>query len=194
MEQAEKFSNELINYLEVRWEDGIERKMPQKINNELFKECKDFIQKNGGFPSSGMLKHKGWAFESALFYLLYTDQKIKILIDAHKIKPNDSRTLKLLGLEYFNLSCYNQAIGCLKKALQLGLDANPNATFELLGSCYDFINNTTEAKKWFIKSTRVDVNFIYTKYGSIKNYALLAFKRNVNLSENYDQNTIKHWN
>jgi len=186
MSSIDSFSKELIDYLNQTFSNPPDERanMSNRINNELFECCKKYISLlNGDFNQANELN--GWSFQSGgLISLLYADQKIMLFQHSLKMKYNQSRVWKLLGLEYYSSCLYQDATLALKVALDLGLEANPNATYEILGASLIHARKEEEGKKVFQKSTRVDYNYIVQKYGGIKEYASIAFRNDALFSEN----------
>jgi tetratricopeptide (TPR) repeat protein len=191
MENEETFSESLNNYLRKYWTHQDPGKMTVNDNIELFNNCSNLIDINKGFPDDSIHMLKGWSFHGALFNLLYTDQQILIYFKALNFDREDSRVWKLLGVKFYSLMMYEEAIKCLKIAVNIGVVSNTNATYELIGVCFAFLNNIKEAENWLKHSTRLDLAFIYNTYGSIINYANLAFKKSADLSGQHEIHELR---
>lgn len=182
MAETSEFSDSASDFLKRTYSDGIRRTTPLDISLELFQVCKDHITEQNGIIGTKMVMLKGWAFETAIFPLLHTDQKILLYLHALKLEYNQSRVWKLLGLEYFNARLFHDAVIALNIAIDMGLDAIPNATYELLGACLTHIGSLDEGKATFLKSSRIDYDFILRQYKGITQYADTAFRRDMSIS------------
>jgi len=187
------FSDDLNKFLEAVWiHNDIDSQSYDKIEDELFNECVNFVKTNRGFPSNfDVFKmYKGWAFESALYNLLFFDKQLEILIISIVIKKEDSRTWKLLGMGCFQLGLYEIAVYCLVESISYSVGSNFDAVYEVISSCYSYLGNEEESLKWIVNSKRAKDNDYYSKYGQMKKYAEIAFKKEVFTSEQFKQNEL----